>query len=59
MTHQEIEVTNIDGSKQNHIIIDLGDGAFKSFPADENNPEYMAWLNPEPPVEPETPKSKK
>lgn len=39
MNYEEIE---IDGQK--HIIIDLGDGAFKSFPADENNPEYAAFL---------------
>ena len=57
MTHEEIEIETPNGI-QKHIIIDLGDGAYKSFPADENNPEYMAWLNPEPPVEPETPKSK-
>jgi hypothetical protein len=38
------EITDSNGNK--HIIIDLGDGAFKSFPADENNPEYMAWKNP-------------
>ena len=42
MNYLEVEV---DGQK--HIIIDLGDGSFKSFPADESNPEYMAWLNPE------------
>ena len=41
MNYLEVEV---DGQK--HIIIDLGDGSFKSFPADENNPEYMAWKNP-------------
>jgi hypothetical protein len=46
MTFQEIEIETL-GVKQKHIIINLGDGAFKSFPADENNPEYMAWLNPE------------
>ena len=39
------EITDSMGQK--HIIIDLGDDAFKSFPADENNPEYVAWLNPE------------
>lgn len=39
MTFIELEV---DGQK--HIIIDLGDGAFKSFPADENNPEYITFL---------------
>lgn len=44
MTYQEIEATNSDGTTQKHIIIDLGDGAFKSFPADENNPEYVAFL---------------
>jgi hypothetical protein len=54
MSHKEID---INGEK--HIIMDLGDGAFKSFPADENNPEYIAWLNPQPTVEPETPKTKK
>ena len=37
------EVTNeTDASK--HIIIDNGDGSFKSFPADESNPEYVAFL---------------
>lgn len=45
MTFIELEV---DGQK--HIIIDLGDGAFKSFPADENNPEYIAWLNRDKPL---------
>jgi hypothetical protein len=46
MDYKEVEVEGLTGV-QKHIIIDLGDGAFKSFPADENNPEYMAWLNPE------------
>ena len=32
----------LDGSK--HIILDLGDGAYKSFPADPENPEYVAFL---------------
>jgi hypothetical protein len=27
-----------------HIILDLGDGAYKSFPADPENPEYVAFL---------------
>ena len=46
MKYEEIEVIGVDGLTQKHIIIDLGEGAFKSFPADENNPEYMAWKNP-------------
>jgi hypothetical protein len=58
MNYQEVEIDGIYG-KEKHIIIDLGDGAFKSFPADENNNEYAAWLNPQPPLEPETTKSKK
>jgi hypothetical protein len=44
MTYQEIETTNIDGTTQKHIIVELGDGAFKSFPADPENPEYVAFL---------------
>jgi hypothetical protein len=36
------ELTDRDGNK--HIIIDNGDGSFKSFPADENNPEYVLFL---------------
>jgi hypothetical protein len=36
------EVTDSMGEK--HIIIELGGSAFKSFPADENNPEYLAFL---------------
>jgi hypothetical protein len=48
MIYEEIETTNMDGAIQKHIIIDLGNGAFKSFPADENNPEYLAWLKEQP-----------
>jgi hypothetical protein len=36
------EVKDIENNK--HIIIDNGDGSFKSFPADEANPEYVAFL---------------
>jgi hypothetical protein len=39
MTFEEIEIAG-----QKHIIVDLGDGAFKSFPADPENQEYAAWL---------------
>jgi hypothetical protein len=48
MDYQEIEVTGIDGESQKHIILDLGDGAFKSFPAVEGNPEYDQWLAAQP-----------
>jgi hypothetical protein len=41
MKYKEI-TSELDGSK--HIIIDNEDGSFKSFPADEANPEYVAFL---------------
>jgi hypothetical protein len=43
MNYKEIEVESLAG-KQKHIIIDNGDGSFKSFPANESNPEYIAFL---------------
>ena len=36
------EITDSQGNK--HIIIDNGDGSFKSFPADPANPEYQRFL---------------
>ena len=44
MNYEEIEVASIDGTTQKHIIIDNGDGSYKSFPADPANPEYAAFL---------------
>jgi len=52
MTFEEIEINTLNGLEK-HIILDLGDGAFKSFPAVEGNPEYDAWL------ETQTPEPKK
>jgi len=43
MNYEEIEIDSMGGPRK-HIILDLGDGAYKSFPADENNPEYVAFL---------------
>ena len=40
MKYKEVKVEN-----KNHIIIDNGDGSFKSFPADESNPEYVAFMS--------------
>jgi hypothetical protein len=37
-----VELTDDNGKK--HIMIDNGDNSFKSFPADESNPEYVAFL---------------
>jgi hypothetical protein len=43
MNYEEIEIESLTGT-QKHIIIDNGDGSFKSFPADESNPEYIKFL---------------
>ena len=43
MKYEEIEIESF-GETQKHIIIDNGDGSFKSFPADETNPEYINFL---------------
>jgi hypothetical protein len=43
MNYEEIEVESM-GKTHRHIIIDNGDGSFKSFPADESNPEYVKFL---------------
>jgi hypothetical protein len=40
MNYEEIE----DQRGNKHILIDNGDGSFKSFPADLENPEYVAFL---------------
>jgi hypothetical protein len=39
MEYKEIQVDN-----QKHIVIDNGDNTFKSFPANQSNPEYVAFL---------------
>ena len=43
MKYEEVENTFM-GITQKHIIIDNGDGSFKSFPADESNPEYVTFI---------------
>jgi hypothetical protein len=53
MNYQEIQVETIDGIKSKHIIIDNGDGSFKSFPADPENPEYVRFLEALEATEPE------
>ena len=49
MTYEEVEVQSAEGT-QTHIIVDLGDGAFQSFPADPENPVYAAWLESQTPA---------
>jgi hypothetical protein len=44
MNYREFQTTGVNGKSEKHIIIDNGDGSFKSFPADESNPEYVAFL---------------
>jgi len=43
MKYQEIEIQSA-GGPQKHIIIDNEDGSFTSFPADNENPNYIAFL---------------
>jgi hypothetical protein len=43
MKYEEIEIETFSGT-QKHIIVDNGNGSFTSFPADESNPEYVAFL---------------
>ena len=43
MNYEEIEIESY-GTKSKHILIDNGDGSFKSFPADESNLEYVKFL---------------
>jgi hypothetical protein len=45
MKYEEIEITNLrNGFVEKFITVDNEDGSFKSFPADEENPEYVAFL---------------
>ena len=43
MNYEEVTVEVFEGISK-HIVIDNGDGSFKSFPADGANPEYVAFL---------------
>jgi hypothetical protein len=43
MNYKEIE-TEFMGVTQKHIIIYNEDGSYKGFPANESNPEYIAFL---------------
>jgi len=43
MKYEEIE-TEVLGVIYKHIMIDNEDGSFKSIPVDEENPEYLAFL---------------
>lgn len=48
MTTKEITVDSV-GGPQVHIIIEAEDGSVKSFPKDESNTEYVAWLEAQTP----------
>ena len=42
--YKELNIILNDGKEQKHIIQDNGNNEFTSFPADENNPNYQAYL---------------
>jgi hypothetical protein len=52
MNYEEITIESPFGT-QKHIIIDNGDGSFKSFPADSENSEYVSFLDALEATEPE------
>jgi hypothetical protein len=47
MGYQIIEVKSF-GATTKHIIIDNGDDTFVSFPADESNPNFVAFIEANP-----------
>jgi hypothetical protein len=48
MIYEIVSVTGIDGVKTKHVIIDNGDDTFVSFPADESNPNFVAFIEANP-----------
>ena len=42
--YKKITIIGLDGEEQKHIIQDKGNNMFTSFPANENNPNYQAYL---------------
>ena len=42
--YKTITVKDIAGNDQHHVIKDNGNGSYTSFPAQEGNPEYKAYL---------------
>lgn len=41
----EIQIyQDLDGVDRETILLDNGDGSFKSFPADNSNPEFISFL---------------
>jgi hypothetical protein len=43
MKYQKIEI-EVMGKTYDHIQIENADGSFTSFPVDQSNPEYIAFL---------------
>jgi hypothetical protein len=43
MTYKEIEI-EFRGELQKHIVIEHDDGSLTTFPANEDNPHYQAYL---------------
>ncbi len=45
MKYRTIETSiPFSDEKQEHIVIERGDGSFESFPVDEANPRYQQFL---------------
>ena len=48
MNYKIVSATGIDGLVSKHVIIDNGDETFVSFPADESNPVFLAFIEANP-----------
>lgn len=48
MTYKIITVTAFGGLTSKHILIDNGDDTFVSFPVDDSNPNYIAFIEENP-----------
>jgi hypothetical protein len=43
--YKTITTEGVNGVTQQHIIITNSDGSFTSFPVDDTNPTYLAWVS--------------
>jgi hypothetical protein len=48
MNYKIISVEGFDGVTYNHVLIDNGDETFVSFPANNLNPNFVAFIEANP-----------
>lgn len=52
MNYEIITIENPITGDTRHVVIDRGDGSFESFPVDEDNERFQAWVEAGGVVEP-------